>query len=63
MEIQSLPYVDIQVRMTTQRGVMVWLTMKHDALAVFDDVEQGVVSKEDVWISGVSPPMIILRAR
>jgi hypothetical protein len=37
--------------------------MKHDALAVFDDVEQGVVPKEDVWISGVSPPITILGAR
>ncbi|WWD15715.1 hypothetical protein CI109_100137 [Kwoniella shandongensis] len=35
-ETHNLPYVDIQ----------------HDALAVFDDVEQGVVLREDIWISG-----------
>ncbi|WVQ71464.1 hypothetical protein IAR50_001001 [Cryptococcus sp. DSM 104548] len=35
-KIQDLAYVDIQ----------------HDTTAVFDDVEQGVVSKEDFWVSG-----------
>ncbi|KAL7422129.1 hypothetical protein Q5752_002772 [Cryptotrichosporon argae] len=35
-KIRALPYVDIQ----------------HDALTVFDDVEQGVVAAEDVWVSG-----------
>ncbi|KAK8870006.1 hypothetical protein IAR55_000576 [Kwoniella newhampshirensis] len=35
-DVQHLAYVDIQ----------------HDALAVFDDVEQGVVLREDIWISG-----------
>ncbi|KAJ9105318.1 hypothetical protein QFC21_001686 [Naganishia friedmannii] len=34
-ELQTLPYVDIQ----------------HDALAVFDDVSQGVVAQENVWMS------------
>ncbi|WVQ78259.1 hypothetical protein IAT38_000343 [Cryptococcus sp. DSM 104549] len=34
-QVLDLPYVDIQ----------------HDATAVFDDVEQGVVGKEDIWIS------------
>ncbi|WRT66901.1 uncharacterized protein IL334_003866 [Kwoniella shivajii] len=35
-EIENLAYVDIQ----------------HDALAVFDDVDQGTVLSEDIWISG-----------
>ncbi|KAJ9120840.1 hypothetical protein QFC22_002774 [Naganishia vaughanmartiniae] len=34
-DLQTLPYVDIQ----------------HDALAVFDDVSQGVVAQENVWVS------------
>ncbi|WWD10413.1 hypothetical protein V865_008549 [Kwoniella europaea PYCC6329] len=36
IDIENLAYVDIQ----------------HDALAVFDDVEQGVILSEDIWISG-----------
>ncbi|ORX39635.1 WD40-repeat-containing domain protein [Kockovaella imperatae] len=36
MDIRPLPYIDIQ----------------HDALSVFDDVEQGVVGSEDIWVSG-----------
>ncbi|WVW83404.1 hypothetical protein I302_105423 [Kwoniella bestiolae CBS 10118] len=36
LEVENLSYVDIQ----------------HDALAVFDDIEQGVVLSEDIWISG-----------
>ncbi|WOO78442.1 Proteasomal ATPase-associated factor 1 [Vanrija pseudolonga] len=35
-KVQTLAYVDIQ----------------HDAPAVFDDVEQGVVLREDFWVSG-----------
>ncbi|KAL0240236.1 hypothetical protein I308_106785 [Cryptococcus tetragattii IND107] len=35
-EVENLSYVDIQ----------------HDAVDVFDDVEQSVVMKEDIWISG-----------
>ncbi|GMK56514.1 hypothetical protein CspeluHIS016_0303540 [Cutaneotrichosporon spelunceum] len=35
MQVKSLSYIDIQ----------------HDALAVFDDVEQGIVLREDVWVS------------
>ncbi|GFZ46381.1 hypothetical protein JCM24511_04628 [Saitozyma sp. JCM 24511] len=35
-EVISVPYIDIQ----------------HDALAVLDDVEQGTVMREDIWISG-----------
>ena len=31
--------------------------LKHDTLAVFDDVEQGVVPAEDIWISGVRPAL------
>ncbi|WVO16996.1 hypothetical protein L204_104682 [Cryptococcus depauperatus] len=34
-EVLSLSYLDIQ----------------HDAITVFDDVEQGIVQKEDIWIS------------
>ncbi|WWC61384.1 uncharacterized protein I303_103967 [Kwoniella dejecticola CBS 10117] len=36
IQVESLSYVDIQ----------------HDALAVFDDVEQGIILSEDIWISG-----------
>ncbi|OCF55155.1 hypothetical protein L486_07266 [Kwoniella mangroviensis CBS 10435] len=36
IDIENLAYVDIQ----------------HDALAVFDDIEQGVVLSEDIWVSG-----------
>lgn len=36
-EVENLSYADIQ----------------HDAVDVFDDVEQAVVMKEDIWISGV----------
>jgi hypothetical protein len=36
--IRTLPYIDIQ----------------HDAQAVFDDVEQGIVVREDIWVSAVS---------
>ncbi|BEJ11807.1 hypothetical protein CspHIS471_0202670 [Cutaneotrichosporon sp. HIS471] len=35
MQVKSLSYIDIQ----------------HDAPAVFDDVEQGIVLQEDVWVS------------
>ncbi|WWC85251.1 uncharacterized protein L201_000113 [Kwoniella dendrophila CBS 6074] len=36
IQVENLAYIDIQ----------------HDALAVFDDVEQNVVLSEDIWISG-----------
>ncbi|WWC69689.1 uncharacterized protein I206_103632 [Kwoniella pini CBS 10737] len=36
LKIENLSYVDIQ----------------HDTLNVFDDVEQGIINSEDIWISG-----------
>lgn len=36
-QVENMSYVDIQ----------------HDAIDVFDDVEQAIVMKEDIWISGV----------
>lgn len=31
---------------------------QHDALAVFDDVEQGIVQQEDIWVSAVCPTQL-----
>ena len=42
---------DLSQRSSAHRFLSVWL--KHDAIDVFDDVEQAVIMKEDIWISGV----------
>jgi len=52
MSIQHLPYIDIQVSLELDR--MRSDSRQHDALSVFDDVEQGVVAQEDIWVSAVS---------
>jgi hypothetical protein len=54
MEVEALAYVDIQV--STRLPLRRPLIPQHDALTVIDDVEQGVVGHEDIWVSGVSPP-------
>ena len=55
-ELQTLPYVDIQVRLFNRSsdGQHLIRPHQHDALAVFDDVSQNVVAHEDVWMSCVS---------
>lgn len=58
-EVENLSYVGIQVSHSGLAAIsslsgflFVWL-LQHDAVDVFDDVEQSVVMKEDIWISGV----------
>jgi hypothetical protein len=55
MSIRALPYVDIQVGYILVEIAMSTdeCTFQHDALSVFDDVEQGTVHHEDIWVSGV----------
>lgn len=61
----TLPAIDFQVRVIDVNGdgdrrtaLIPGLSgsLQHDALAVCDDVAQGVVEQEDIWISCVSMP-------
>jgi hypothetical protein len=36
-----------------------YLILQPDALAVFDDVAQGVVAQEDIWISCVGTDTVL----
>ncbi len=39
--------------LSLRRGKGSLRSHQHDALAVLDDVEQGIVLQEDVWVSAV----------
>ena len=63
-DIISLPYIDIQVSLLMMIATCEAdnrICTQHDALAVFDDVTQGTVHHEDIWISGVHQPIAFSR--